>query len=63
VKLDAHGRCCGRKPIRYQRSHPPVMGPHFFCPRCDRTYALDGQQVANWMWYKLPNDPDFVRKY
>jgi hypothetical protein len=40
--IDLFGRCCGRKPIAYKRPS------RFFCPRCDREYAPDGKQVANW---------------
>lgn len=45
--LDAEGRCCGRKSIRYAR----MGGPHFFCPRCDAAFSLDtGEQIQNWAW-------------
>lgn len=44
-KLQASGRCCGRKPIVYKRD------PHLFCDRCDRAYHSEtGDQIANWAY-------------
>lgn len=47
-KLDAKGRCCGVKPLRYKHD------PHFFCCRCNRAYSLDiGHQIPNWAWKEV----------
>jgi hypothetical protein len=51
VKLDNKGRCCGRKPIVYKRN------PHLFCCRCDRAFDLDGNQIENWAWQRVPSGP------
>ncbi len=42
-RLDGAGRCCGRKPIRYQRPRP-----HLFCCRCNAEFTIAGEQRANW---------------
>jgi transposase-like protein len=56
MKLDAKGRCCGRKPIKYRRE------PHYFCSRCDRAYSLDtGEQIANWAWVRTSPYAEFQR--
>ena len=48
MKLDAKGRCCGRKPVIYKR--PPSR----FCCRCNRSYDYEeNQQIANWAWKQL----------
>lgn len=40
------GRCCGRKPMVYKKPEP-----HFFCPRCNRSFNLyTKDQVPNWAW-------------
>lgn len=48
-RLDAKGRCCGRKPLVYKR---PIH--HLFCFRCDRDYDPTGQQIENWAFKKCP---------
>ena len=51
ARLDAKGRCCGRKPLVYKS--PP---PHRFCIRCDRAYHLiKNQQIENWAWKQAPD--------
>jgi len=56
-KLDEHGRCCGKKPIIYKRD------PHYFCPRCDRSFDLTtGEQIENWA-YKLNENGEFEKVY
>lgn len=48
--LDDRGRCCGRKPMRYQHT------PRFFCPRCDAAYDIEtGAQIENWAFERSPN--------
>lgn len=42
------GRCCGRKPLRYQRPEP-----YLFCARCCAAYSLDGRQIANWAFRRV----------
>lgn len=55
--LDHRGRCCGRKPIKYKRDG----GPHYFCPRCNRSYDLVTQrQIPNWC-YEATVDPKEFR--
>ena len=60
VKLDEKGRCCGRKPIHYKGGSwcSPPDSPMYFCHRCDREYAPDGQQRENWAW-KMTSDGTF----
>ena len=46
MKLDENGRCCGSKPIYYER--PSV---HKFCDHCKRAFDPEtGNQVENWAW-------------
>lgn len=40
-----NGRCCGRKPRRYQ-----IPDPHLVCLTCSAEFDLDGNQRANWAW-------------
>lgn len=35
--------------------------PHYFCPRCDAEFNMDGKQRANWAW--LAADGGFVPRY
>ena len=51
-RLDAKGRCCGRKPIYYRGGSwcSPMNCPMHFCDRCDREYGPDGVQRDNWAW-------------
>lgn len=52
-KLDAKGRCCGRKPIVYKSGYFTREGPQKFCDRCDRSFSLNtGEQIENWAWKK-----------
>ena len=61
MQLDDKGRCCGAKPMIYKRPHPPSsVAPYRFCPRCDRAYDMDGQQIENWAW--VIRDGDWHRK-
>ena len=63
MSLDANGRCCGRKPIRYLRGDwTPERRPHLFCDRCCRAYEIDlpCAQIENWAWARL-TDGQFVR--
>lgn len=46
-RLDAKGRCCGRKPIQYKRPEPRQ-----YCCRCDRQFDMAGRQVENWAFSK-----------
>ena len=51
--IDDKGRCCGRNPLIYYKDKNSTGGPHRYCPRCDRAYALDtGKQIRNWAWYQ-----------
>lgn len=52
--LDENGRCCGRKPISYQRpSDDWINGPHRFCNRCCAAFPIDELgQIENWAWKK-----------
>lgn len=55
MKLDAKGRCCGRKPIDYKGSRGSPEKPHKFCFRCDRAYHREtGEQIENWAFKKCP---------
>lgn len=50
-KLDAKGRCCGRKPSVYRRPNSNIkVSPYLFCDRCDCAYDTAGTQVENWVW-------------
>lgn len=44
------GRCCGRKPLRYKTERGALVkkDPHWFCTRCCREYADDGEQRPNF---------------
>lgn len=44
-KLDAKGRCCGRKPMVYKRPQH-----YLFCDRCCSAFAPSGVQIANWAY-------------
>lgn len=55
-QLDSLGRCCGRKPIHYQRAQP-----YFFCLYCAAEFRPDGQQQPNWEWLAHPGG--FVARY
>lgn len=57
MKLDSKGRCCGKKPIFYKRSHGDTPGPFYFCVRCSRAFDTDGNQIENWGW-KLSWNPE-----
>lgn len=57
AQLDAKGRCCGRKPIKYKREQ------HYFCHRCSRAFSLEtGKQIPNWAWTKI-SDAEFRPNY
>lgn len=50
-KLDANGRCCGRKPLEYKSRWSTAEGAHRYCPRCDRAYHItENRQIKNWAW-------------
>jgi len=55
-RLDAKGRCCGRKPNQYKGGpHGRGEKRHRFCRRCNRAYDYDtGQQIENWAFKKCP---------
>jgi hypothetical protein len=62
MKLDAKGRCCGRKPIDYKGRRGSYETPHKYCPRCDRSYdRVTDQQIENWAW-ELNEGDFFCRK-
>lgn len=48
VRIDAKGRCCGRKPLVYRTTQ------HLFCFRCCAQFSLGGMQQANWAWDAVP---------
>lgn len=48
--LDIKGRCCGRKPLLYKRAAGPTHPAGYFCPRCNRSYDMEGNQQENWAW-------------
>lgn len=51
-KLDAKGRCCGRKPLDYKGSWRSTE-PQKFCCRCDRAYdRVTGEQIENFAFSK-----------
>lgn len=52
AKLDAKGRCCGRKPLYYRtyRGAGTRRDPHHFCCVCDREFWPSGEQRPNWAW-------------
>lgn len=57
MKLDAKGRCCGRKPIDYKGGgwNSPRK-PMKFCDRCCREFdRVTGEQTANWAWRQCPD--------
>jgi hypothetical protein len=54
--LDAVGRCCGRKPMVYKRPGTAEVCPFRFCPRCDRAFDMEGQQVANWAFVRVDGE-------
>lgn len=61
MKLDDLGRCCGRKPMVYKRPYPPsTVAPYQFCPRCDRSYDMSGDQIENWR-YRQEGDAFVLR--
>lgn len=55
-RLDAKGRCCGRKPIFYKGGswRSPPGSPMYFCCECDREFGPDGRQRPNWKYKKCP---------
>lgn len=61
-KLDAKGRCCGRKPLDYKRGLlTPSSKPHKFCTRCDREYdRVTGEQTENWAHRKCPGCGNWI---
>lgn len=39
--------------MEYKSSWSTSVGPHRYCPRCDRAYGLtDPAQIENWAWKK-----------
>ncbi len=49
-RLNAKGRCCGRKPIEYKRD------PHLFCTRCSRAFDVNTkEQIPNWAFLDAGN--------
>lgn len=55
MKLDAKGRCCGRKPIDYKGGPRSPEQPHKYCPRCNRSFDREsGKQIENWAFKKCP---------
>lgn len=56
-RLDAKGRCCGRKPLSYKRE--PA---HLYCPRCDRAFdPTTGKQVENWAFSKCKGCGSWIK--
>lgn len=52
--LDVKGRCCGRKPLVYNREN------HRFCHRCCRSYhRYQDFQIDNWAWKFRPDIGQF----
>lgn len=63
MKLNAKGRCCGKKPLFYKRGHRND-GPYHFCPRCSREYTEAGEQRENWHWKEVaPGSFEKRRRY
>ena len=67
MSLDEKGRCCGRKPLTYRTAQTAfVTPPYHFCPRCDRSYDMDGAQIESWAWKRagdefVPRERDIDR--
>lgn len=63
-KLDDKGRCCGRKPIHYKRSHPPHnMTPYLWCCRCSAAFdPATGLQIDNWAYRSVGTEGKFVHR-
>ena len=54
-RLDAKGRCCGRKPMRYKGGswRSPLGAPMLVCCNCNREYDPEtGTQRPNWAFSK-----------
>jgi hypothetical protein len=61
AKLDEKGRCCGRKPLLYKLPLGECMAPFRFCPRCDRAFDVEGEQIPNWA-YRRDKSGAFLSK-
>ena len=62
MKLDAKGRCCGRKPIDYKGGPRSPEKPHKFCDRCYRGFdRITGEQIENWAYHQDASG-EWVRK-